>query len=288
MNARRIRIAIPLLMTTLVVAACGGSTATSSTSTAPAVAPTESASASATPAATGGVTIYDHTDAGADGQAMYEFVTPTDRHVYVDVVNWDVVAKPPTADDILLITHDDIDHLQPGIVEAFPGESIVMEDGSIDLPDVRITSVPTMHDAGVEVNTAEADNFAFVIDTGGVRVVHFGDTGQTSLTPEQAAVVGRPDIAFGQIENPYAGMDQGSTVGIEFVNSVNPRLFIPTHLWFDEAAVKLVADSWPSTYTQAESMHFEATDLPDQTNALFSGVNGMFYPEGMGIPKADL
>jgi L-ascorbate metabolism protein UlaG (beta-lactamase superfamily) len=285
--------AIPLLFAAVSVAACGGGSASTATTTSAvplpaASSPTASApAASESPAATGGVTIYDHTDAGADGQAMYELVTPTGRHVYLDVVNWTVVAQQPTTDDLLLITHDDIDHLQPGIVEAFPGRTIVMEEGSIDLPDIKVQSVPTMHDAGVDVNTAEADNYAFVMDIGGVRVVHFGDTGQTGLTPEQAAVVGRPDIAFSQIMNPYANMDRGSTVGIEFVNSVNPRLFIPTHLWFDEAATQQVADAWPSTYTQAESMHFDIGDLPETTHALFSGVNGMFYPEGLGIAKAD-
>jgi L-ascorbate metabolism protein UlaG (beta-lactamase superfamily) len=240
---------------------------------------------------TEGVTVYDQTyafDPSAntpDASAQYEIVTPTGRHVYLDVVQWGFENRKPTADDILLVTHGHPDHMGMGIVEGFPGTTVVMKAESIKLPDVTVTGVASTHTAGS--TPADADNMVYVIDSGGIRIAHFGDIGQSELTADQKAAIGTPDLAISQLENTYSGMDAGSTVGFDLIASLKPRIFIPTHIWGDKEMAKAAADAYPAPVQASKrSIHIDPSTLPSSTTVLFTGLNADLYAKDLGLAKA--
>lgn len=263
---------------TLAAAGCGGATTGAAGTPTPSEAPAA------------GVTIFDETSvfdpakSTEDASAQYEIVTPTGRHVYVDVVSFAAAAKQPGPEDVLLITHGHPDHLGNGVMTGFPGQQIVMKASSLVLPDVTVTSTLAAHNAG-EAATA-GDDTIFVIDTGGVRIAHFGDIGQNALTPEQQAVVGRPDIMFSQLENEVSGMGADSTAGFDLVKQVNPRVFVPTHLWGDKAMAKKAATTWPAVSTTESSVHLDPGTLPEATTVLFSGLNAREFAKALKLPAA--
>jgi len=274
--------AIPVLALAAAVASCGGGAATSTAAKPAQPAPSTSAA---------GVTVYDQTyafDPSAntpDASAQYEIVTPTGRHVYVDVVQWGFENRKPTKDDILLVTHGHPDHMGTGVVEGFPGKTVVLKAESIDLPDVKITGVASTHTFGS--TPADADNMVFVIDTGGVRIAHFGDIGQSELTAEQKRAIGTPDIMYSQLENEYSMMGPANTVGLDLVKSLQPRIFVPTHIWGDPAMAKAAAEAYPApVQAAARTMHVDPGALPATTTVLFSGLNADMYAKDLGLAKA--
>jgi L-ascorbate metabolism protein UlaG (beta-lactamase superfamily) len=254
--------------------------------------PSPSAAPTASPAASpsligSGVTIYDETSDAPNASAQVELVTPAGRHVYIDVINPSALARKPTSDDILLVTHFDPDHADMAVDDYFPGQKLVAKAGSIALPDVAITGVMAAH-GGEDgpATTPDGSEYLFVIDIGGVRIVHFGDLGQTQLTSDQTAVIGKPDVAFSQLNNPYSDMGEGSRLGFDQMNQVGPRIFVPTHLWGSLPTATAATEEWPAMYSPNPSIHLVPGDLPATTTVLFMGLNAREFATDLELPLA--
>lgn len=251
--------------------------------------PTAVASPSATslPRVEGtGVTIYDETSGTPDVSAQFELVTEAGRHIYIDTVLTSSFARKPTADDVLLITHFHPDHEDASVIAAFPGEKIVGMARSLVLPDVHITGIPSGHMPSDPTTGDGATNVMFLIEIGGLRLLHTGDLGQAALTPEQKSLIGHVDVAFGQLENDYSGMPAGSENGFNLVKQVDPLVFIPTHLWGDAALAAKAAKTWPAKVAKARSIHLTVSVLPRATTILFMGYNAEQYAAKLKLPKA--
>ena len=174
----------------LALAACGAATPV-----------TPAATASPEPTATdepSGVTLT------YGDNAQVELVTPAGRHIYIDVWNISFLTKEPSAEDVLLTTHMHTDHYFSEFVESFPGQKIIMTTGKIDLPDISVLSIVSAHLPADPLEAEKATNFLFVIETGGLRITHFGDIGQDALTAEQLAQIGMVDLAVTQFSNSSA------------------------------------------------------------------------------------
>lgn len=233
-----------------------------------------------------GVTIYDETSGTPDVSAQFELVTEAGRHVYIDTVLTSAFARKPTADDVLLITHFHPDHEDASVIAAFPGKKIVGMARSLVLPDVHITGIPSAHAPGDPETGDGATNVMFLIEIGGLRLLHMGDLGQEALNPEQQALIGRIDVAFGQLENDYSAMGAGSEKGFNLVKQVDPLVFIPTHLWGDAALAAKAAKTWPAKVAKARSIHVTVSTLPRATTILFMGYNAEQYAAKLKLPKA--
>ena len=131
-----------------------------------------------------------------EGNAQVELVTPTGRHVYLDVFDPSLLVKQPTAEDILLTTHLHSDHYYQSFADAFPGQQILASTGEINLPDVTITGIASGHNSGDPLLEKGGTNYIYVIDLGGLRIAHFGDIGQDALTASQLEALGSVDIAI--------------------------------------------------------------------------------------------
>ena len=149
------------------------------------------------------------------GGSGFIFKTPAGRQVWIDPYLSDVVktmfgvarAFPPpittaeAAPDFVISTHWHEDHLDPGCIPELarrrPNAKFIMSPGAmahavswglppsqittlvpgqtLDLGDVKLTAIVARHEAGVP-GWEVPDAFGVIMDFGGVRIYHTGDT----------------------------------------------------------------------------------------------------------------
>lgn len=62
-------------------------------------------------------------------------------------------------------------------------------------------------------NRKDGSDYIFVVDIGGMRVVHFGDLGRDALTPAQMSAIGHADVAISQLGNAISDVDAANRRG---------------------------------------------------------------------------
>jgi L-ascorbate metabolism protein UlaG (beta-lactamase superfamily) len=254
----RIRTLVLAIAPLAMLAACGKTTPAATAE--PTAEPTVEPSATSAPAGIE-LTYGDN--------AQVELVTPAGRHIYIDIWNTSFLNKEPSADDVLLTTHMHSDHFFKDFVTGFPGEKIIMTTGTVDLPDVRIATIVSAHLPNDPLTAEKATDFIFVIETGDLRIVHFGDCGQLSFTADQLTAMGKVDLAITQFSNSFSMMDATNRTGFNQMDQVKPRLIIPTH--FDLAALKIAAGLWTGFYSEARTVRIAPASLPEKTSLLLLG-----------------
>ena len=208
--------------------------------------------------------------------AQVEIITPTGRAIYIDVTTLSKLNKEPTQDDILLTTHTHADHINKSFVEGFPGQQLYATSGKIELPDVTITSIPSAHNEGDEMKAEGASNYIYLIETGDLRIAHFGDIGQDRLTVEQLATLGEIDLAITQLSNSFSNMNSSNQKGLNLMKQVKPHLILLTH--FDNATVDQLVQEWPNGYFLAQGPAILSADnIPDGTGLFFIGNGAIAY-----------
>lgn len=210
-----------------------------------------------------------------EDNAQVELVTPAGRHIYIDVYNTSQLTKDPSADDILLTTHLHNDHYYPAFVDTFPGQQILDSTGKIELPDVTITGLASAHNVSDPFLDKGGTDYIFIIDTGGLRIVHFGDIGQEALTDEQLTAIGSVDVAITQFSNSYSNMNVNNLKGFNLMNQVKPRLIIPTHS--DSATIKIAVERWAGYYSDSPMVTLSSSALPADKSILFLGNMAVAY-----------
>ena len=203
--------------------------------------------------------------------AQVELVTPTGRHVYIDVstANIPYLTKDPAAEDILLTTHLHSDHYDPDFQSKFPGQQLFTQEGKIELPDVTITGMASAHNANDPIQAEKATDYIYVIDVAGLRIAHFGDIGQEALTDAQLAALGKVDVAITQLSNSYSDMNATNMKGFNLMDQVKPLLIIPTHS--DEATIQIAAERWKGYYSDLRGVTISVESLPSETSLLVLG-----------------
>jgi hypothetical protein len=204
-----------------------------------------------------------------------ELVTPAGRHIYIDVYNTGLLTRDPSADDILLTTHLHNDHYYAAFVDAFPGQQIFDSAGKIEFPDVTVTGLASAHNAGDPLLDKGGTNYIFVINTGGLRIVHYGDIGQEDLTSEQLTAIGSVDIAITQFSNSYSQMNAANLKGFNLKDQVKPHLIIPTHS--DSATIKIAVERWTGYYSDSRTVTLSPSTLPADKSILFLGNMAVAY-----------
>jgi len=208
--------------------------------------------------------------------AQVEIITPTGRAIYIDVTTPSKLNKEPTPDDILLTTHTHADHISKPFVEGFPGQQLYATGGKIDLPDVTITSIPSAHNEGDEMKPEGASNYIYLIESGGLRIAHFGDIGQNALTAEQLVILGEIDLAITQLSNSYSFMNSSNQKGLNLMKQVKPHLILPTH--FDNATLEQLVQEWPNGYFVSQGPAILSNNkIPDGTGLFFMGNGAVDY-----------
>lgn len=124
--------------------------------------------------------------------------------------------------DLLLITHDHLDH---NGVEAIGGDPLVLDSaGTHESPVGEVVGIASEHDTVAGTQRGPNTIFRFSLD--GTSVAHFGDFGQPALRPEQREALGDVDVLI----LPVGG---GPTIApdaaAELVRELRPALVVAMH-----------------------------------------------------------
>jgi L-ascorbate metabolism protein UlaG (beta-lactamase superfamily) len=124
--------------------------------------------------------------------------------------------------DLLLITHDHLDH---NGVEAIAGDPVVLDRaGTHESPVGEVVGIASEHDAVAGTQRGANTIFHFSLD--GTSIAHFGDFGQPALRPEQREALGDVDVLI----LPVGG---GPTIApdaaADLVREVRPALLVAMH-----------------------------------------------------------
>ena len=158
-----------------------------------------------------GAGLWNH--ARADGtvwlyyeeNAQVELISQTGTRVLIDVCSPEVLSRPVTEKDILLTTHNHGDHRRLDFIKSFPGRQIDVKTGRIVLDDAAITGIAAAHSDGEVFREEGGSNYIYIVDMAGLRIAHFGDIGQKSLTSHQLKLLGKVDIAIMPLTNMTSG-----------------------------------------------------------------------------------
>ncbi len=130
---------------------------------------------------------------------------------------------PVQVADLLLITHEHLDHNHQATVSGSP---VVVRStaGSFESPCGPVTAIASEHDP--VAGTRRGPNTIFAFSLGGFRIAHFGDFGQLALRPEQKAALGQIDLAFLPVG---AGPTIDGNQAAEIAREIGASWVVPMH-----------------------------------------------------------
>lgn len=124
--------------------------------------------------------------------------------------------------DLLLVTHDHLDH---NAVEVVGGDPVVLATaGTHESPVGEVVGIASEHDAVAGTQRGPNTIFRFSLD--GTAIAHFGDFGQPALRPEQREALGDVDVVFLPVGGgPTIAPDAAASL----VRELHPSLVVPMH-----------------------------------------------------------
>ncbi len=138
-------------------------------------------------------------------------------------IQWDYPAIAGLEPDLLLITHEHVDHNGVEVIDGEP-HTLRSTAGRLQSPLGDVVAVASEHDDSA--GTERGPNTIFVFELGGVRVCHMGDFGQAELREQQAAAIGEIDLLFVPVGGgPTVGAEQAAAI----VTRLSPRWVVPMH-----------------------------------------------------------
>jgi L-ascorbate metabolism protein UlaG (beta-lactamase superfamily) len=203
------------------------------------------------------------------GQSAFR-LSGGDRAVFIDPfgdtsplksrVRFDYPAIEGAAADLVLVTHEHLDH---NGVEAVDGSPPILRStaGTHSSPVGEVIGVASEHDE--VAGTQRGPNTIFVFTFDGVRVAHFGDFGQSALRDEQASAIGSVDLAFLPVGGgPTIGAEQAA----EIARRVGARWIVPMHYRTERVDFLEPADSFLDRHERVEHVawpSFDTEALPE-------------------------
>jgi L-ascorbate metabolism protein UlaG (beta-lactamase superfamily) len=138
-------------------------------------------------------------------------------------LGWDYPAIAGVDADLLLVTHEHVDHNGVG---AIGGDPVTLRStaGRLRSPIGEVVAVAAEHDEAA--GTERGPNTLFAFTFCGRRIAHLGDLGQRALRAEQVEALGTIDVLFVPVGGwPTIGAAQAAQVAAELGASV----VVPMH-----------------------------------------------------------
>jgi L-ascorbate metabolism protein UlaG (beta-lactamase superfamily) len=165
--------------------------------------------------------------------------------------------------DLLLITHEHVDHNATEIVSA--STVIRSTAGTLDSPVGEVVAIASEHDDAA--GTARGPNTIFRFELDRLRFCHLGDFGQAALRPEQEAAIGEIDVLFIPVGD---GPTVGGESAAQIVRTLRPRLVVPMH--YRTAAINFLDP--PEAFLEALGAPVEQPAEPEFDPATLLGGSG--------------
>jgi len=174
-------------------------------------------------------------------------------------VQWEYPPIEGLSADLLLVTHEHIDH---NGVEVVDGDPVLVRSaaGRHTTPIGEVVGVASEHDRAA--GTERGANTIYVFELDGARVSHFGDFGQEALRPEQTAAIGAVDLLMVPVGGgPTAGAAEAAAI----VELLAPRWVVPMHYRTPRIGFLETADAFLALHPRVERLGgpvFDTDELP--------------------------
>lgn len=129
---------------------------------------------------------------------------------------------PKVEAQILLITHDHLDHANRKLVAGNP--FIIEGPGEYELKGVFIKGVPAFHDD--QKGSQRGVVTIYKIEAEDIRICHLADLGQKELLPEQIEELGEVDVLMVPVGGKFTIDGKEAS---EIISQIEPKIVIPMH-----------------------------------------------------------
>ena len=170
-------------------------------------------------------------------------------------LRWDYPAIEGVQADLLLVTHEHLDHNGVGAIAGDP-PTLRSTAGRLESPIGEVLAVASEHDA--VAGTERGPNTLFAFTLGGRRVAHLGDLGQSDLREEQAQALGDVDLLFVPIgDGPTIGAEQAAAIA----GRLSARIVVPMHYRTERIDFLDPVDAFAQSAQRVEPLQSSAFDL---------------------------
>jgi L-ascorbate metabolism protein UlaG (beta-lactamase superfamily) len=170
-------------------------------------------------------------------------------------VQWEYPAIEDVAADLLLITHEHLDHNGVGAIAGDP-PTLRSTAGRLESPIGEVLAVASEHDAAA--GTERGPNTIFAFTLGGRRVAHMGDFGQSDLREEQAQALGDIDLLFVPVGGgPTIGAQQAAAIAAR----LSARIVVPMHYRTERIGFLEPLDAFAALAQRLERLDSSTFDL---------------------------
>ena len=170
-------------------------------------------------------------------------------------LQWDYPAIEGVQADLLLVTHEHLDHNGVGAIAGDP-PTLRSTAGRLESPIGEVLAVASEHDAAA--GTERGPNTLFAFTLGGRRVAHLGDLGQSDLREEQAQALGDVDLLFVPIgDGPTIGAEQAAAIA----GRLSARIVVPMHYRTERIDFLEPVDAFAQSAQRVEPLQSSAFDL---------------------------
>lgn len=171
------------------------------------------------------------------GQAYFQILAAPGKQeqvrIAIDPYEETIGLTPPVFQaDVLLVTHDHLDHNNK---KAVKGEPFLIENpGEYETKGVFVRGIPSFHDESQGKD--RGTNTIYVLEVEGIKVCHLGDFGQKELTPEQLDAIGDVDVLLIPVGGVYT---IAAKEAASIVHQIEPRIAIPMHYAIPKLRAKI-------------------------------------------------
>jgi L-ascorbate metabolism protein UlaG (beta-lactamase superfamily) len=170
-------------------------------------------------------------------------------------MRWDYPAIAGVAADLLLVTHEHLDH---NGIDAVGGDPVTLRStaGRLQSPIGEVVGIASEHDD--VAGTQRGANTLFLFTLAGRRVAHLGDLGQRALRDEQLAALGTVDLLFVPVGGgPTIGAEQATEISA----AVNASFIVPMHYRTERIDFLEPVDDFVQRAARAQRLSSPAFDI---------------------------